>query len=447
MTKGLFGTSGIRRKVSELDSEFVVSLGKSLGTFSKDKAIAIGRDTRNSSPRLESEFMSGLISTGHDVVKLGIVPTPTVGIAAMDYGNGVMITASHNPPEYNGFKFWGRNGAYTPKQENEIEKILYSENFRTGNGKEIKGQDYIEKHINLILKNVGKVNRKVKIFLDCANGSGSVLTPKLLEIIGCDVISINKEVDGNFPHGLEPTAENLKEICKMVKESGADIGIVHDGDADRSAAIDRDGKLIDWDSLLAVLAYGKDKVVTTVDASMRIEDVCKKVIRTPVGDVAVANAIVRENADFGGEPSGSYIFPEVHLFPDGPLTAAVIAKMVSEGRFYEILKRIKVYPTERLKIPCNENSKEIIMENINTKLKEFRSSEAKPRIKNKIKSEEFDVDYTDGIRITMEKGWILIRPSGTEPYIRITAEGIDKKSLDKIVKMGREWVDTAIINK
>lgn len=421
--KRIFGTSGIRRKVSELNSEFVVSLGKSLGTYSKDKVIAIGRDTRNSSPRLEYEFISGLISTGHDVVQLGIVPTPTLGIASMDYGTGVMVTASHNPPEYNGFKFFGKNGAYTPEEENEIERIFYSKKSKKGNGGKIKVEDYIEKHMNLILKNIGKVKKPIKIFLDCANGSGSVITPKLLRKMGCEVISVNTELDGNFPHGLEPTEENLREICKMVKESGAEIGIVHDGDADRSAAIDKDGKLIDWDSLLSVLAYGKNRVVTTVDASMRIEDVCKKVIRTPVGDVAVANAIVRENADFGGEPSGSYIFPDVHLFPDGPLTAAIIAKMVSEGRFYEILKKIKSYPMERLKIPCNEDSREIIMQNL----------------KKKIEKEK-NIDYTDGIRITTEKGWILIRPSGTEPCIRITAEGRTKRVLDEIVKNGKELV-------
>ncbi len=429
MTRKLFGTSGIRRKVNEFDSEFVVSLGKALGTYSEDRTIAIGRDTRNSSPGLESEFISGLVSTGHNVVKLGIVPTPTVGIAAMDYGTGVMITASHNPPEYNGFKFFGKNGAYTPEGESDIERIFYSKKFKKSEKQgDTKEQDYIEKHINLILKNLGTVKRHVKIFLDCANGSGSILTPKLLERMGCDVVAVNKEINKNFPHGLEPTAENLKEICKLVKKSGAEIGIVHDGDADRSAAIDNEGELIDWDSLLAVLAYGRDRVVTTVDASMRIEDVCKKVIRTPVGDVSVANAIVRENADFGGEPSGSYIFPDVHLFPDGPLTAAVIAKMVSEGRFYEILDKIKVYPTERLKIPCDENSKEIIMQNL----------------KKKTKFEGTNVDYTDGIRITAEEGWVLIRPSGTEPYIRITAEGKDRKSLDEIVKMSRELLEMAM---
>jgi len=160
---------------------------------------------------------------------------------------------------------------------------------------------------------------------------------------------------------------------------------------------------------------------------MRVEDVCEKVIRTPVGDVAVANAILRENADFGGEPSGSYIFPEVHMFPDGPLTAAYVAKMVSEDRFYSILEGIKTYPTERVKIPCKDSDKKKAMTYLEKKLKDMKNA-----------------DHTDGIRITGSGGWILIRPSGTEPYIRITAEGRDEKTLREMVSEGRRWVDEAL---
>ncbi|MFZ2456659.1 MAG: phosphoglucosamine mutase [Candidatus Altiarchaeia archaeon] len=424
----LFGTSGIRKKADELTDVFAYDLGQAVGTYSKDKKIVVGRDTRKSGPRLEYSLIQGILSTGKDVVLLGIVPTPVVGIAAMDHGTGVMITASHNPPEYNGFKLWGPKGAYTGKQEDALQEVFYSKKFLKGKKNGIPtDEDYIDRYIDLVLSRVGKVKRKVKIFLDCAGGAGSVVSPRLLKKMGCEVIAVNTNTDGVFPHGLEPREENLRETCKQMKESGAEIGIVHDGDADRSAAIDKDGKLIDWDSFLSVLAYGKKTVVTTVDASMRIEDVCKKVIRTPVGDVAVANAIVREDADFGGEPSGSYIFPEVHMFPDGPLTAAFVAKMISENRFYEVLKEIKVYPTERVKIPCREGQKKKAMETLKKKLKGMPN-----------------VDYTDGIRIAKPEGWILIRPSGTESYMRITAEAKDKKALKAIVDEGRAWVGEAL---
>ncbi len=424
-TSKLFGTSGIRRKVDELTPEFVRNLALAVGTFSQDKDIAVGMDTRESSPRLKDEFISALLSIGHFVVDLGIVPTPTLALASQEYGTGVMITASHNPPDWNGFKLCCGGMALPPEQESEIEQIFHSASFSEAPPGTIKEYNYIERHTDLILKAVGVLQRPVKVLLDCANGSGSAMTPGLLEKMGCEVIAINTEKSGEFPHGLEPTAENLKDICSKVKNSGAEIGIAHDGDADRSAAIGNDGNLIEWDSLLAVLASGKSKVVTTVDASMRIDTVAKEVIRTPIGDVAVANAIKRENADFGGEPSGSFIFPEVHLFPDGPLTAAKIVELISKDAFYETLSGIKSYPMKRLKIPCDESSKRGIME--------------------KLKSVVKDADHTDGVKINKENGWFLIRPSGTEPYMRITAEGENRIALDDLVIEASELLEQVII--
>jgi len=158
---------------------------------------------------------------------------------------------------------------------------------------------------------------------------------------------------------------------------------------------------------------------------MRVEEVCGEVIRTPVGDVSVANTVEREHADFGGEPSGSFIFPEVHLFPDGVLTAAVTAKMVSENRFYEILDDVNEYPTLRVKIPCEENKKPVIMASVLKKAKRL----------------DYELNTIDGVRLSSEEGWFLIRPSGTESFIRITAEATTKKKLNQIVKEGREMLD------
>ncbi len=420
----LFGTSGVRRRVSELPPEFVIALARALATYTPDEKIVIGRDTRKSGPLLESAFISGLISSGKNVIDICLVPTPTVGVATAEHGTGVMVTASHNPPEYNGFKFWNTSGAYNPEQENAVEKIFFSKKFKKGKRcGVVEKRNYVEKHINLILKKIGTVN-DVRVLVDCAGGAGSVITPKLLEKMGCDVIAINTNQDGNFPHELEPTAENLAETCKLVKKKKVDIAFAHDGDADRTAAIGKDGKLIEWDSFLSVLAYDLDRVVTTVDASMRIEDVCNEVIRTKVGDVFVAEGIRKNNADFGGEPSGAYIFPDIHIFPDGIATVAKTVSMVADGFFYERLEEIKSYPMERVKIPCGEDEKGIIMDNLKKIIKE-------------------DYDDTDGIRISTDEGWILIRPSGTEPYVRITAEGVDRNALDELVGEGREWIGKA----
>jgi len=421
----LFGTSGIRRKVSELPAGFAVDLGKTLGSLTSSKTIAVGRDTRSSGILLESAFISGLLSTGKNVVELGIVPTPTVGVATAEYGSGVMVTASHNPPEYNGFKFFSENGAYSPKEEKELECKFHSKRFKTSKAGMLAKKDFVDKHVNLILKKVGVCDRKVKVVLDCAGGAGSAVTPMLLEKMGCDVTALNTNKDGRFPHELEPREENLQELCKTVRKEKADIGFAHDGDADRAAAVASDGKMVEWDSFLSVLAYGLNTVVTTVDASMRIEDVCKKVIRTPVGDVAVAEAIRKHKADFGGEPSGTFIFPDIHIFPDGVSCIAKAVKLVSEEKFYERLGKIKSYPMERLKIPCENAGKERVMRNLKKMIDEKYSD-------------------LDGIRIAREDSWMLIRPSGTEPYMRITAEGRSRKNLDEIVKQGRRWLDAAM---
>jgi phosphoglucosamine mutase len=419
----LFGTSGIRREVSELPPGFAIRLGQALGTVTEFDTVAVGRDTRKSGPLLESAFISGVLSTGRSVVEVGVVATPTVGVATTEYGVGVMVTASHNPADWNGFKFWGRHGAFRPGEEEGVEDALDSGVFKTGAGGERK-EDYVGRHVELILDRVGGVDRNVKVLLDCGGGSGSSITPKLLEAMGCTVTVINDNTDGVFPHPLEPTEKNLEETCRLVKKGGYDIALAHDGDADRTAAIDSQGRLIEWDSYLTALAYGLDTVVTTVDASMRIEEVCKKVVRVPVGDVAVAEGIRQHDADFGGEPSGTYIFPDVHIYPDGVATAAKTVKLVSEGRFYEILLEIPTYPVQRVKIPCPDGVKDKIMKTL----------------ENVVTSE---YSTTDGIRIQEEDAWMLIRPSGTEPYMRITAEARDRDKLEEIVGRGRGWLRQA----
>lgn len=423
MALRLFGTSGVRRLVKDLSDDFVRRLALSLAAYSDDSVVAVGRDTRPSSSRLSSLFCSALLDAGKDVVDLGVAATPTVALASGEYGTGVVVTASHNPPEYNGFKFWVDALAYSPEQERQLEDLFFSGVVSVGGAERgsLTELDYSRKHIEKILEKVGVVSKGVRVLVDCANGAGVKITPKLLEEMGCDVLAVNTETKGFFVHGLEPTAENLKGTCSLVKEAGVDVGLVHDGDADRSAAIDSSGRLVDWDNLLAALAYGKKRVVTTVDASMRIEEVCDEVVRTKIGDVAVADAVNRLGADFGGEPSGSMIFPEVHLFPDGPLTAAVVAKMVSDDRFYEVLKEIHEYPMRRLKIFYGERV------DLGCLMDKIRSS-----LLNEF-SEVAEVNEVDGIRLSLGYGWVLVRPSGTEPCVRVTAEAESEAKLQEVV--------------
>jgi phosphoglucosamine mutase len=418
----LFGTSGIRKKLDELPEDFARELGAALGSCVKTD-VALGRDTRQSGPRLEKAFAEGLISSGANVVKVGLVPTPTVGVATAKLGTGIVVTASHNPPEYNGFKFFNKRGAFSPKQEEDVEKLFFDKKFKAGKG-QVSEADFVGRHIKLILDRVGEADG-VRVFLDCAGGAGSVVTPMLLARMGAKVESINDNIDGVFPHSLEPTADNLRQTCMMVKKSASDIAFAHDGDADRTCAIGRDGNLIEWDTFLTVLASQSSKAVTTVDASMRIEEYCDKVYRVAVGDVAVADGIRKNNAGFGGEPSGTYIFPDVHIFPDGVATVAKATKLVADGVFYKLVDEIPSYPMERLKIPCEAHEKQEIMQ----------------KLRRMLRKEDFS--DIDGIRIQYDDGWILIRPSGTEDYVRITAEAKSAERLGRIVKQGKEWIKAA----
>lgn len=418
----LFGTSGIRKRAQELPDAFAVNLGRALGSC-VDADVAVGRDTRMSGPRLQSAFNSGVLSTGRNVVELGVVPTPTVCVAAAEYGTGVVVTASHNPPDYNGFKFFGTQGAFSPQEEGRIEGVLESKDFLEGEG-ELRSEDYVEKHIKLIMSKVGGADG-VRVLVDCAGGAGSTVTPKLLEAMGAEATIINGNRDGVFPHGLEPTEKNLEGTCRAVKDAGVDIAFAHDGDADRSCAIGGNGQLIEWDTFLTVLASQSKKVVTTVDASMRIEEYCDEVVRVPVGDVAVVEGIRKSGAGFGGEPSGTYIFPDIHMYPDGVATVAKAAKMVADGVFYDLVKEIPSYPMERVKIPCTTDNKEKIMNNLKKTLNNL------------------DYSDVDGYRIAEDDGWVLIRPSGTEDFIRITAEAKTKEKLDELVKKGRKWIKEA----
>lgn len=421
----LFGTSGIRRKVSEFPKDFALNLGKAIGTYSKSGDIAVGRDTRKSGPQIQKELVDGILSTGVNVIDLGIVPTPTVGYATKDAKVGVMITASHNPPEYNGFKFFSEEGAFKPSEEKKLEQIVLKKAFAKGKKGSVREGDYKREHIDLILEKVGEITQPLSVLVDCAGGSGSTMTIRLLMLMGCHVDAINTSVEGNFPHGLEPTEKNLAETCELVKHGGYDIAFAHDGDADRACAIDSRGRMIAWDSFLTVLAAGSKTVVTTVDASMRISEFCEKVVRVAVGDVAVAEGVRKHKADFGGEPSGSFIFPDIHYFPDGPATVAKAVKLVADGTFYETLKNVPDYPMERIKIPCGEEDKKKVM-------KKLESIITEPH------------DRTDGYRVDFREGWVLIRPSGTEPFMRITAEGRDKMSLQHAIVKAEGWIRRAM---
>jgi len=445
MIPRLFGTSGIRGKIgSEITLDLITDVGMAAATYvgGKGRKVVIGYDTRTSNKMVENAITAGILQCGCDVIRLGMVPTPLVGYAAMKLNAdlGIMITASHNPPQYNGIKLWNPKGmAYTQDQERTIERIIHEKSFSKVSWDDIGNVEdnryIIFKYMDDLISNVD-IKGNLKVVVDCANGAGSFISPLVLRKAGCKVITLNCQPDGFFPGRMpEPSEANLSELMKVVKAVGADLGIAHDGDADRMVAIDDEGNMADFDKLLALVSSKiGGKVVTTVDASFCVDKCMEKaggiVLRTKVGDVHVAEAIVECNASFGGEPSGTWLHPDFCMCPDGILSALKVIEIVEKyGPLSKLLREIPSYPTIRDKIECENIQKTLIMEKVKEELPDYFD-------------DVNDVNFIDGVRISMKDGsWVLIRPSGTESYIRITLEGKNVEIAQKIRNTSREFIE------
>ena len=432
VAKKLFGTSGIRGLVgSEVTCELALNVGKSLAYYLGNQGtVVIGYDTRTTNRMLDQAICAGLLESGVDVIKIGMVPTPLVGYATekLDADAGVMLTASHNPSQYNGIKLWNKNGmAYTSSQEAEIEEIYANRNYisvswenvgKLSVNEEIKGR-YIDDLVDMV-----DIKKGLKVVIDCASGAGSEISPLVFRKAGCEVTTLNSQPDGFFPgRNPEPNAENLQTLMKTVVAIGADLGIAHDGDADRMITVDEKGNISPFDSLLALISKQFDgDIVTTVDAGLCMDESVKgEVIRTAVGDVNVAEVIIEKDAAFGGEPSGTWLHPDFCMCPDGILSGLRMAEIVSkEGKLSELLAEIPSYPNIREKITCSKEAKIKVMENMGDLLKEAFD-------------DVVDVNSLDGVRLTFaDDSWVLVRPSGTEDYIRITLESRDSKRAEEI---------------
>lgn len=408
----LFGSSGIRGIANrEITPELALKVGLAVGSL--HHSCVIGRDPRTSGEMIEHAVISGLLSVGCSVTRVGMVSTPTLAFAARNYDCGVMVTASHNPPEYAGIKLWNRDGAaFDTEQQAEIESMIANNAWKTAQWNNIGRVDRkyaVEEHAEMILKKVE--NASLKVVVDCGCGAASTITPYVLRRMGCRVMTLNSQPDGFFPaRHPEPAEKNLEMLKKAAVAFGADLGIAHDGDGDRMVAIDGKGRFVEGDKLLAFFGMreAKNSIVVPVDTSMMVDDVLKgrKIYRTRVGDVHVAEELKKRNADFGGEPSGTWIFPGISLCPDGIYAAARLVEIVeNEGRLDALIDELPSYPIKRGALPCSNEKKETAMKKIGTRLKKLGN-----------------VSNIDGVRVDTENGWILVRPSGTEPGIRITAE-------------------------
>lgn len=409
----LFGSSGIRRRFDHTLVDITIKIGSALASISPD--IIVGMDTRTTSPLMAHLLIAGILGTGGTVRNAGIVPTPTVGFNARTAQAGCMITASHNPEEYNGLKLFNRDGSsFTQLQQAEMGSLLSTQHWTDWKhqGRE-QVFDAITPHKSAILDAVS-INGSSHVIVDCGNGAGCLLTPGLLTDAGVKTTCVNCNPSGYFARPSEPLREYVLYLSKMVKKTGAVCAVVHDGDADRMMAFDNKGRYISGDHLLVLFAryLGAKRVVTTSDASMSIED-CAEVRRTPVGDAYVSEQLLTWG-DFGGEPSGAWIFPKISNCPDGPFAAALFCEMSSEWDVAREIDAIPTYHVLRESFTC-EKARDVLS----------RLGAPSP---------------TDGIRIVDEDGWYLIRASGTEPKIRVTSEGKTLAKAKALLKKGKERI-------
>lgn len=400
---------------TEMTPELAARIGMAVGGLAKEAVI--GRDARTSNDMVHAAVSSGLMACGCEVYDAGFVTTPTLAEAARDLDCGVMLTASHNPPEYAGVKLWNPDGmGFGVDQSRHVEDIIsegkYSLKPWNLVGTSHLFPDAVDRHFDRIMSDVGAAT--LKVVVDCANGPASTITPLVLQQMGCKVVTLNSNRDGHFPGRMpEPTDENLGDLKGAVTAMEADLGIAHDGDGDRMVAVDDKGQTLAGDELLALFAgrFAKDRIVVTVDASMAVDDhVDADIIRTKVGDVFVSEEVKKSGADFGGEPSGTWIFPDQTYCPDGVLAAARIVEVAAEKNLSELRKEIPKYPTLRSAVPFDPSRKDGVLEMLRIELSSVECRE---------------LVTLDGFRHQFEDGWTLVRPSGTEPKIRIMAEARD----------------------
>jgi len=421
---GLFGSSGVRGVVNqEMTPELAAAIGMAVG--SGNRRVVIGMDSRTSGPMLEAAVMSGIMSTGCDAILAGLVTTPTLAEAAREMDCGVMVTASHNPPQYGGIKLWNPDGmGFDVAQSDSIEKMVESKKFKLASwdkvGRKRLLSDAVERHAERILTSARE--SRLKVVVDCANGPAYNITPIVLQHMGCQVVTMNSNPDGRFPgRPPEPSDENLADLKNAVVSMKADLGIAHDGDADRMVAVDDKGVFFGGDQLLALFAknYAKKRIVVTVDTSMAIDDyVDARVTRTRVGDVFVSEAVKKSKAEFGGEPSGTWIFPDQTYCPDGVLAASRLVGLVGKKKLSEIRKDIPRYPILRDSVSFDPKDRAKVLKNLEKQMV-------------KLKCEELVT--LDGFRPLFKDGWALVRPSGTEPKIRYLAEARTQKRAKELM--------------
>lgn len=409
----------------DLDVSIAASIGKSIGTFfGPGKSIVVGRDARLSGEQLSNALIEGIVSVGCNAIDVGIVPTPTLYYAAMNLkaDGGVMVTASHLPPEWNGFKICDSQGIVLSEGTGleKIRDIFESGKFTPGKVGTVRKENVLDGYCGFISSKL-KTGKKLKVVLDLANSVASLVAPEISKRIGMDVVVIHEDLDGNFPNRpSEPTEESLQKLKQKVIDVGADIGIGYDGDADRMSIVDDMGRVFfSGNTLIPLFAKhyleksGGGKIVMDLTCSSSVEDYIRQnggepfVIR--VGHSYCSHTTKGENALFGGQYSGHMCFPETMFTDDAIFASMKLIEIVSlsQKKISEMIDSIPTYfSTKMQEIPCPDEKKFAVVD----------------AVKEKFKSKGYKVVDIDGAKIYGDDGWVLVRSSNTAPAIRVVAE-------------------------
>jgi phosphomannomutase/phosphoglucomutase len=445
----LFGTNGIRGIVGEtITSQFAYGIGSSIASLFKSEKILVGRDGRTSSQMLAEGAVAGILAEGSSVEDCGVITTPGLQfLAKISTAPGLVITASHNPPEYNGFKVVDPDGIEIPREKEErIENLVTKDPW---NVSRIAGQreqrvlplePYLSSIKNYVRKE--KLTNRLKVAVDTGNGVSSLTTPVLLRRIGCQVVTINDNIDGRFPgRTSEPRPENLGPLSTLVRQEKAAFGVAHDGDGDRAVFVDETGVVHSGDKSLTLIEdeilreNPRAKVVTPVNSSMSVTEVARKrkgrVILTKVGSIHVARTMIRENAILGGEENGGIFYAPHQPVRDGTMASVLILNSILDNRvpLSKLMARLPNFFMAKEKRKCPDEKKKDVMKRIRQSLGD--------RVTSTI----------DGVRVDIkDRGWFLVRPSGTEPLIRIYMEGRTENDLKRLLDEFKPLFDETIGN-
>jgi len=410
----MFGTSGIRGRVGEtVTASLALDIGRALGSMTE--RIVVGRDARESGDTLARAAIAGAQETGTDVVDLGVESTPTLARSVAAYGGdaGLVVTASHNPPTDNGFKFWTADAQAFDDARRETLASRVETPPATVSPAEMGTVQEVSDASRRHLDQLPDGDAGCSVIVDMGNGTGQLTADALLSL-GCEVRTLDAQRDGSFPgRPSEPTAENCDLLSTVVGTTDADLGIAHDGDSDRMMAVDGAGRFVSGDELLALFAAETTPrgatVAAPINASGLLDDILARsggsVVRTAVGDGNVAAACRESDAVFGGEPSGAWIWPAETLCPDGHYAACRLVTLLADGP--PLAERIDAFPTyvtRRESVECPE--------------KDTLIAEVGSRVRDRYDQ----VTDLDGLRVDFDDGWFLVRASGTQPLVRVTAE-------------------------